>query len=44
MILIGVDVDELYEIEEMLTPSQKENYTITLLPDASVPLDKINIL
>ena len=39
----GIDVDDLYEIEEMLSPAQKEKYQIELLPAESVQKDIIHL-
>jgi hypothetical protein len=39
----GIDVDDLYEIEEMLSPSQKEKFQIELIPVESSQKDKINL-
>jgi len=33
----------LYEIEEMLSPTQKEKYQIELIPAESLQIDKINL-
>lgn len=39
----GVDVDDLYEIDEVLTDSQKKKYKISLTKDGSVQPDKLNL-
>jgi hypothetical protein len=39
----GIDVDDLYEIEEMLSPSQKEKYRVDLIESAGLTDDKINL-
>ena len=39
----GIDVDDLYEIEEMLSPSQKDQFQIELIPAESPEKDKINL-
>jgi hypothetical protein len=39
----GIDVDDLYEIEEMLSTTQKEKYLIELLPAESIQDDAINL-
>ena len=39
----GIDVDDLYEIEEMLSPSQKEKYQIELQPVESFQDDIIHL-
>jgi hypothetical protein len=39
----GIDVDDLYEIEEMLSPDQKEKYLIELIPAESLQNDIIHL-
>jgi hypothetical protein len=39
----GVDVDDLYEIEEILSPSQKEKYSISLTRHAHNVQDTIHL-
>ncbi len=39
----GIDVDELYEIEDMLSPAQKKTYQIELIPSASLEEDQIHL-
>jgi len=39
----GIDVDDLYEIDEMLSPAQKEKYQIELLPAESFQDDIIHL-
>lgn len=39
----GIDVDDLYEIEELLSPTQKEKYQIELLPAESFEDDIIHL-
>jgi hypothetical protein len=39
----GLDVDDLYEIEEMLSPAQKEKFLIELLPVDSPEKDRIQL-
>ncbi|MEO5979332.1 MAG: DUF1543 domain-containing protein [Chryseolinea sp.] len=39
----GIDVDDLYEIEEILIPSQKERYKIELVPAEGVKEDIIHL-
>ncbi len=39
----GVDVDDLYEIEDILSPSQKELYQIELTPAAGLPEDELHL-
>lgn len=39
----GIDVDDLYEIEDILSPSQKKEYYITLVPAQNVKVDEMNL-
>lgn len=39
----GIDVDDIYNVEEILNPAQKESYQIELIPNTDVPEDKINL-
>lgn len=39
----GIDVDDLYEIDEILPPSQKDLYKIVLTPAQAIHEDKINL-
>jgi hypothetical protein len=39
----GVDVDDVYEIEEVLTSNQKMKYKISLTKDESVVADNLNL-
>lgn len=39
----GVDVDEIYQIEEILSASQKERYQIEITPSADLPEDEIHL-
>jgi len=39
----GIDVDDIYRIEEMLTPAQKEKYQIRITPMPNWPEDEINL-
>jgi hypothetical protein len=39
----GIDVDDLYEIEEILSSIQKENYQIALIPAEGLAADVINL-
>lgn len=39
----GIDVDDLYEIDEILASSQKDRYKIVLTPASVVNEDKINL-
>ncbi len=39
----GIDVDDLYQIEEMLAPGLKENYLIELMPATDPPADIIHL-
>ena len=39
----GVDVDDVYEIADILTPAAKEKYSILISPDSSIPEDEIHL-
>ena len=39
----GVDVDDVYEIKEILPKQLKEKYTISIQPAASLPEDELHI-
>ncbi|WP_428329762.1 DUF1543 domain-containing protein [Mucilaginibacter sp.] len=39
----GIDVDDLYQIEEILSPIQKQKYRIELLPAPGMQEDKMNL-
>jgi hypothetical protein len=39
----GIDVDDLYEVEDILPPSAKENYKIVALPVSSAKEDTIHV-
>lgn len=39
----GVDVDDLYEIEDILSPEQKANYRIELFETSGVPEDSMHL-
>jgi hypothetical protein len=39
----GIDVDDIYSIEEMLTPDQKAKYHIQITPAAGLPADEIHL-
>jgi len=39
----GVDVDDLYEIEDILSPEQKELYQIELIPADGSPEDELHL-
>jgi hypothetical protein len=41
----GIDVDDVYKIEEILSPVQKEKYQIRITPDPAVdlPADKVHL-
>lgn len=38
----GVDVDDIYNIEDLLSPAEKEKYAISILPAVDLPEDKIH--
>lgn len=37
----GVDVDDIYRIEDILLPHQKVNFSISIIPNSSLPDDEI---
>ncbi|UOE46719.1 DUF1543 domain-containing protein [Mucilaginibacter sp. SMC90] len=39
----GVDVDDIYNVEDILNPAQTEKYQIELIPNADLPEDKITL-
>jgi hypothetical protein len=39
----GIDVDDIYRIEEILSASQKERFQINISPAADLPADKIHL-
>jgi hypothetical protein len=39
----GIDIDDLYEIEDMLSPLQKEKYQVVLTPADGLPEDEIHL-
>jgi hypothetical protein len=39
----GIDVDDIYRIEEILSASQKERYQIIISPAADLPADQIHL-
>lgn len=39
----GVDVDDLYQIEDILSPAQKEKYRLVMIPDAGLPEDAFHL-
>ncbi len=39
----GIDVDDIYNIEEMLAPGQKEKYHIEITPSAGLPDDEVHL-
>lgn len=39
----GIDVDDVYCIEELLLPEQKLKYHIVLIPDTQLPEDEIHL-
>src|ERR1700743_1222628 len=39
----GIDVDDLYQIEDILSPSQKELYQIELIPADNLKDDELNL-
>ena len=39
----GIDVDDLYEIKDILAPAQKERYEIGLSPEENLPEDLLHL-
>ncbi|GHA80804.1 DUF1543 domain-containing protein [Pontibacter akesuensis] len=39
----GVDVDELYQVKDILSPAQKEHYTLAIQPGGAVPEDELHL-
>jgi hypothetical protein len=39
----GIDVDDLYQVEDILSPSQKEKYKLELIPTYGLKEDHINL-
>lgn len=39
----GIDVDDIYNIEEMLVPAHKAKYHIRITPEAGLPEDEIHL-
>lgn len=39
----GIDVDDIYNIEDMLTAEQKEKYHILITPQAGLPEDEVHL-
>jgi hypothetical protein len=39
----GVDVDDIYEIEELLSPDAKEKYRIIITPEVGLPEDEFHL-
>ena len=39
----GIDVDEIYDIAELLLPSQKKEYHIRLIPDETINEDELHL-
>jgi hypothetical protein len=39
----GIDVDDLYEIADILSAQQKEKYSIVLTPAADMPADELHL-
>jgi hypothetical protein len=39
----GIDVDDIYEIEELLSPAQKEKYRIEIMPGTDLPEDAYHL-
>lgn len=39
----GIDVDDLYQVEDILSAGQKEKYSIGLIPVADLPEDELHL-
>ncbi len=39
----GIDVDDIYQIEDILSPSQKESYQVELIPEEGLAEDEIHL-
>ncbi|AYL94905.1 DUF1543 domain-containing protein [Mucilaginibacter celer] len=39
----GIDVDDIYNVEDILSATQKAEYQIVLIPNTGLPEDKINL-
>lgn len=39
----GVDVDDIYEIEDILPPAVKQNFTLHIKLNSNLPEDKLNV-
>ena len=39
----GIDVDDIYQIEDILSPKSKENYQVELIPADNLPDDEIHL-
>lgn len=39
----GIDVDDIYKVEDMLTDAQKEKYHIQITPSSTLPEDEIHL-
>jgi hypothetical protein len=39
----GVDVDDLYQVEDILLPEQKEHYALILTPATGLPEDEVHL-
>lgn len=39
----GIDVDDIYQIEEILSPAHKDRYQIEITPSAELPEDEIHL-
>lgn len=39
----GIDVDDIYRIEDILVPAHKEKYQLVITPDDSLPEDEIHL-
>lgn len=39
----GIDVDDIYRIDDLLSPDQKDKYGISILPGSKLPEDEIHL-
>ncbi|MCX2474784.1 DUF1543 domain-containing protein [Pedobacter sp. MC2016-05] len=39
----GIDIDDIYRVEDILSPQHKEKYHIEIIPDATLPDDEIHL-
>ena len=39
----GIDIDDIYRVEEILSPVYKEKFHIQITPDSALPEDEIHL-